>query len=105
MRDKLRHSTLHSLAQPFGGVDQPLVDLLPRARRRHHAASVAANHRDDAVEEVAQLIGQIPIVRADETLQTEVAILGRPNLAQQVIAQRVRPIALHECSGVEYVAD
>ena len=85
--------------------DQPLVLLRAIAGRRNHAIVVASDHTDDAIKQVAQLVGQIGVVGADEALQREVAILERRDLAQQVVAQRVGSVGLRQFDGVYDVAE
>jgi hypothetical protein len=60
-------------------------------RRGYCAAAISLDHAQHAVHEIAELTGQLGFVGLTEARMREVSIPGRSNVAQQKIAQRVRP--------------
>ena len=60
---------------------------------RHDPVAVAADHADDAVQEVAELVGELPRVARLEALGGEGAVLAEAHLAREVVAQRVDAVA------------
>ena len=59
---------------------------------RHDAVAVAPDHAHDAVQQVAQLVGELAGVAGLEALGGERAVLAEADLAHQVVAQRVDPV-------------
>ena len=71
---------------------------------RHRPVAVAPDHRQRAVGEIAQLVGQLGVVAALEGLGRDRAVLAEGDVAQQVVAQGVGPEALDDLERVEHVA-
>jgi len=56
---------------------------------RDRALAILVDHGESAAGQVAEAVGQVGVIAADERVVTEVAVLAEDYLAQQVITQRV----------------
>ena len=61
------------------------------ARQGHQAVEVAADHRQRAAHQIPVAIRQIRVVALHQRVEREAAVLAEDDLAQQEVAQRVRP--------------
>ena len=66
-----------------------LRDLLVAVAHRNHAAAILIDHRQRAAGQVAEAVGEIGIVAADQRVVAEAAVLAEDHFAQQEVAQRV----------------
>ena len=82
----------HALGEAVEVAGERRVDV----DRRHRPVAVAPDHRQRAVGEVAQLVGQLGLVAALEGLGGDRAVLAEGDVAQQVVAQGVGPEALDD---------
>ncbi len=70
------------------------------ARGRYAATPVACDHGQNAVQQVAQVVGQVVRVAAQERLARELAVLAERHFPQHIVAQRVHsPIPPAACFG------
>ena len=68
-------------------------------RRRsggHNSLPVAVEHRERAIDEVPQLVGEVGVVHFNKLRLGKIAVVGceRP-IASQIIPERVQPIGRH----------
>ena len=73
-------------------------------RRRRGPVTIALDHAEDAMHQIAKLPGKLGFGCPPQTPVGEVAIAGRADMAQQKIAQRVRPQLLRQRHGIDGVA-
>src|ERR1035438_4281488 len=57
----------------------------------NRAATILPDHGQGAAHQIAEAVGQLRIVAANQRVVAEAAVLPEDDLAQQEIAQRVRP--------------
>ena len=98
------HVLFHQRGQGLTMLAQLGVRLLFLAGRGQHAAKVLFDHGHRAADQVAQVVRQIGIDAAQDGFQRAVAIRAKGHFAQQVIAQRVHAIALHNRLGIHHIA-
>ena len=75
-----------------------------RSRRRSLAAEVAVGHRDRPVDEVAEVVGQVGVVAAQEAVPRDVGVAVEGDLAEGHVAGAVGAERGHEVERVEEVA-
>src|ERR1700687_3253388 len=73
---KARQGCIYPPGQALSRLNQATVNLLQRAGSRHDTRVIATNHADDAIEQVAELIGKIAIISVNEAFQGKIAIFG-----------------------------
>ena len=86
--------------------------LLDRAGNRrvalcdgNDAIAVLADHGDDAVDEIAEVIGELGVIPLVHGLVRDAAVTTEAHVAQQVEAKRVDAIGLDHGERIEHVAD
>ena len=96
----------------FGQLGAGVVDpceqrrvLRRLARGRKNAVQILEDHRQRALGEVAEAVGQLGIDPVDDRLGAVAAVLPEGDFAQQEIAQRVDPEALRQLQRVDDIAD
>src|SRR5712692_922500 len=104
VKGEARQGCIHSPMQALGLLNEIAVNLLQRAWGRHDTTIIATNHADDAIEQVAELIGQVAIIGAVESLYGEIAVFGRWYLSQQVVTQRICTVAFDQFDRVNRIA-
>ena len=67
--------------------------------------AVLVHHAERAVEQVAEIVGQLGVVAADERLVGEVAVGAERHLAQQVVAERVDADVVGQLERIDDVAE
>ena len=75
--------------------------------RRHGPecpAAVAARHADRAINQIAEVVGQVGIVARLETLFVEVGVLTCRDVTHEVIAQSFRAVAVGQRIGIDHIA-
>ncbi len=79
----------------------------PRQRRRgrHHAVAVLGDHRQRALREVAEIVGEVGIDAVDDRLVAVAAVLAERHLAQEEVAHLVEAVVLDQREGIDDVAD
>ncbi len=70
-----------------------------------HAVKLPCNHRQRALRQVAEIIGEVGIDAVDDRLQAVIAVLPKRNFTQEKIAHLVDPIGVHQRERVDHVAD
>ena len=75
------------------------------ARRRQHAAELFGDHRQRALRQVAEIVGEVGIDARDDGLVVVVSVLPERHLAQEEIADLVDAILVGEIEGVDDIAD
>ena len=70
----------------------------------HDPVAVAADHRQRAAGEVAELVGELGLVALLEGRGGDRAVLAEGDVAQEVVAQGVGAEAIDDLEGVEHVA-
>ena len=73
-------------------------------RLRDLAAPVLGDHRRRAAHEVAELVGELPVVALFEALHRDDPVLTEGHLAEEVETQRVDAVGVHDRERVEHVA-
>ena len=71
----------------------------------HPGLQVLVDHRQRALREVAELVGQIGVDPADDAFLAVTAVLTERDLAQQEVANLVHPERLHQRHRIDDVAD
>ena len=87
------------LGDPFFGVGSQFV-----GRRLERAASVAVEHRERAVDEVAQAVGQLGGVAGLKTFVGPVAVRADVQLTHDVVAERIDTPLVDHRDGIHHVA-
>ena len=76
-----------------------------RAALRHHAAAVLGDHRQRALRQIAEIVGEIGIGAVDDRLMAVAAVLAERHFAQEEIADLVEAVVLDHGERVDDVAD
>src|SRR4051794_4448148 len=74
-------------------------------RLRHHAVAVAGDHAQRPAGEVAVLVGELGVVTSLEPVGRDRPVLPEADLAQEVVAEGVGPVQVHDLEGVDHVAE
>ena len=82
-----------------GGGQDGLVGRGELARRRQHAAERLSHHRQRALRQIAEIVGEIGIDAVDDRLVIVIAVLAERHFAQKEIAQRIDAIGIRQRSG------
>ncbi len=75
------------------------------ARARHQPVAVLGDHRQRALRQVAEVVGEVGIGAVDDRLMAVVAVLAERHLAQQEIAHLVEAVVLDQRERVDDIAD
>ena len=94
----------HGVEQPARRVQQRLVTGVKRARRGHLAAAVLGDHRQHALRQIAEVVGQVAVYPAHHGAVREVAVVAERHLAQHEIAHLVEAVALDQPERLDDVA-
>ena len=98
----------HRFARPgqhaVGGVENGLVGRGQRAGLGHPALAVPGHHRERALREVAQIVGEVRVHARDDRLMAVIAVLAERHLTQEEIAQRIDAIGVGERERIDHVA-
>ena len=65
-----------------------------RARLRQLAAERLADHRQRALRQIAEVVGQIGIDAVDDRLMAVIAVLAERHLAQEEIAELIDAVGV-----------
>ena len=76
-----------------------------RARHADRAVQMAIDQGERPRQQVAQVVGQVGVVAFDQPGLAGVAVVAVRQDAQQIVADRVGPVAVGELEGVEHVAE
>ena len=87
--------------RPGGGEDRGPVTGRGRGAL---AAEVAPGHRNRAVHEIAEVVGEIGVVAADEAVPADLRVAVEGHLAERHVARAVGPERRREVVGVEEIA-
>ena len=107
----MQRENLHVLpgdAQQRIGLSQQLQIVLRRARFapvRHDAHAVFRDHRQRALRQVAEVVGQIRVDPLHDRLVRVIAVLSEGDLAQEEIADLVDAVGRDQARGIDDVAD
>lgn len=96
--------TAHSLQQAIGGRKQRGVGVGELTRVGHPAVQVFGHHRQRALGQVAELVGQIGVDPSDDGLVAVTAVLAERDLPQQEVADLVHPERFRQGNRVDDVA-
>ena len=66
--------------------------------------AVTPRHADRAIDQIAQVVGQIGIVTRLEPFLVEIGILAGGDVAHQVVTQSVRAVAVGQGIGINHIA-
>ena len=83
----------------MGGAEQCLVVVGERARLGHVAGAVLRDHRQHALGQVAEVVGEVVVDAADHGGVAEVAVIAEGDLAQEEVAGLVEAVALDQLQG------
>ena len=72
---------------------------------RQHAAELLGDHRQRALRQIAEIVGEIGIDARDDGLVVVVAVLPERHLAQEEIAHLIDAVLIGEIEGIDDVAD
>ena len=64
-----------------------------------------ADHRQRALRQIAEIVGEIGIDAGDDRLVAVIAVLPERHLAQEEIAQRIDAVGVGERERIDHVAD
>jgi hypothetical protein len=67
--------------------------------------AVLGDHRQRALRQIAEIVGEVGIGAVDDRLVAVGAVLAERNLAQKEIAHLVEPVGVDQREGVDDVAD
>ena len=87
------------LDDPFFGVGGQFV-----RRRLERSTSVAVEHRERAVDQVAQAVGQLGGVAGLKTFVGPVAVWAYVQLTHDVVAERIDAPLIDHRNGIDHVA-
>ena len=82
-----------------------LVGLRECAGLRHGTVAVLGDHRQGALRQVAEVVGEIGVDPVDDRLVGVVAVLAERDLAQEEVAQLVDAVGIGERERIDHVAD
>ena len=82
-----------------------LVAVAERARLRHDATELLADHRQRALRQVAEVVGEIGIDARDDRFVVVVAVLAERHLAQEEVAHLVDAVLIRKVERIDDVAD
>ena len=76
-----------------------LVVVGEGARLRQHAVEVLGDHRQRALRQVAEIVGEIGVDAVDDRLVAVVAVLAERHLAQEEVAHLVDAVVRRRASN------
>ena len=62
-------------------------------------SEISVDHRHGAVQQIAQIVGQIEVDPLDETFRRERAVGAERHFPQQEITERIEPVAVDQTTG------
>ena len=74
-------------------------------RLRHRRVAIAVDHRQDALRQIAVIIGEIAIEPADDRAVRKIAVAAERQFAQHEIAHGIKPIVLDQRVGRDEIAE
>src|SRR5712692_94054 len=104
VKGEARQGCVHSPVKALSLVNEAAVNPLQWAWGRHDTTIIATNHADNAIEQVAELVGQVAIIGSVESLYGEITVFGRWYLSQQVVTQRICTVAFDQFDRVNRIA-
>src|SRR5579885_3390002 len=75
-----------------------------RPRRGDRAAAIAPDHRDHAIEQVAEVVAKLLIVVAHQAGAREIAVGGEREVAHEIVAHGIGPDFIDERDRIDDVA-
>ncbi len=88
------------------GLDEKVtIRLGNEARLGHRSGAIAVDHRQHALRQIAEIIGEVAIEAADHRAMREIAVIAERQLAQHEIAQRVEPVSIDEIFWRDEIAE
>ena len=75
------------------------------SRRRQHPAEGLADHRQRALSQIAEIVGEIGIDAVDDRLMRIIAVLSEWHLTQEEITHLVDAVVIGERRRVDHIAD
>ena len=88
-----------------GGGKDRLVGVAERARLRQHAAEGLADHRQRALRQIAEVVGEVGVDAVDDRLVAVIAVLAERHLAQEEIAELIDAVGVGHRERIDHVAD
>ena len=83
---------------------EALLDVLGHLGRGQDAAGEAGRHVKRAIDEIAEVVGELAVVADEELLAREVAVLADVHLADQEIAECIGPEFGDKVERIERIA-
>ena len=100
-----RHRGPRQLQHAVGLRQDRLVVVGEVARLRQDAAELLCDHRQRALRQIAEIVGEIGIDARDDGLVIVVAVLPERHLAQEEVAHLVDAVLVGKVEGIDDVAD
>ena len=69
------------------------------------AAAVLVDHRQHALRQIAEIVGEVAVEPADHGAVREIAVVAERHLAQQEVAHRVEPVGVDQLERLDHVAE
>ena len=82
-----------------------LVVVAEFAGLRQHAAILLGDHRQRALRQIAEIVGEIGIDARDDGFVIVAAVLSERHFAQEEIAHLIDAVLIGEIEGIDDVAD
>ena len=100
------HPVAAGFEEPGSRVEKlPVGVPVPALVHRHRAVEIAVDHGCDALDQVAEIVGEVAVDAVHHGAVREVAVIAERNLAQQEVAHLVEPVALDHVERIDDVAD
>jgi hypothetical protein len=99
------HRVARLVDHAVGQREQRLVGIGERARLRQHAVELARDHRQRALRQVAEIVGEVGVDAVGDGLEAVVAVLPERHLAQEEIAQLIHAEGVGQVQRIDNVAD
>src|SRR3989304_5663867 len=81
------------------------VGLAKRAWLGHAPPAILGDHRQRALGEIAEIVGEVGVDALHDALAAVIAVLAERHFAQQKIAERVDAVILPQHEGIDPVAN
>ena len=91
--------------QSIGGSQNGVVGLCKGAGPGNLAIAVLGDHRQRALRQVAEIVGEVGIDAIDDRLVAVAAVVAEGSFAQEEVAHLIDAIAVHQIERVDHVAD
>ena len=95
----------HARKQPVGRGQDRHVGWRELSRLRHHATAILGDHRQRALREIAEIVGEVCVDALDDAFAAVIAVLAERHFAQQEIAELIDAVIADEDEGIDHVAD